>query len=1055
MATSTAKFSDFIGKFKSDLTTYTNETQKKERFIMLMTQLFPTNAQQIAQLTQGAEAYTKYLKGTVENESKYGFIDTLYGQLVIEFEFDLKRTGPHAEQQLREYVAKLWSDEKVKTDFVCISTDGLDWKIFTPRLNTKGLTTNQFASTNIDLIPNEPYQLTDDYEGFYHWLDRIFFRENRLAPQSKVICAEFGSDSPHFSQAFNGLMEVFRKAIVMKEVRIAVENWRKYLKYTYGDIEASDELFVTHTYLSGFIKLLMANFFSANKKTSFSEKQISQALTGKFFFDLNVRNYVEKDFFFWINFNEFSEELEKIWRTTFSLLKTYDFSKIGNDFLKDIYQGMVDPKDRHDLGEHYTPDWLCEKIIIEALEKWKDKENLPRLSDITCGSGSFLRIAIKLLRKRYFSAKGTNKNKIINAITKNVIGFEIHPLAAFIAKTNYMLAMEDILSGANEPFHIPIYLCDSLLNSESDKMDPKRRTKFAVQLAGKKFELPLIDALTDERFDNLIDYIDDLAHTYKVGELPDNKIKILLTKKINEFLPVKDPKHLELLDATTGITKVLHDKVLNHENTIWSFVLKNNFRPFVFNNSMDIVVGNPPWLSFQYVKSPEYRNELEQLGLKQHSIAPSSAKLRANMELATIFLAHAASSYTSKGGLVYFVLPRSVFSSDNHSNFREQTYTVSMCIEELWDLQKISPLFLVPSCVVIVKNSNKVIKNIIPGRNFSATFPSQNLNWKDASSYITEKKAKFHLVKLNKRTAFSSEHRVHKSLDTHYISKFKKGATIFPRNYYFVETSQARSNKKVIAIRTDQKVSRNAKQRYKSVNLQGMANSQFLFDTLLAENVLPFTTTKALTVHLPVAGRDKWSYYNSKVLLEKNFRDSSKWFQEVEKSYKSLSENKMSFFERINYHNGLFCQNPKNKYWVLYCTSGKHMCASVYINKKLFWAEHKTYWWCPPSKKEAYYLAGVLNSPSLNKLIKPFQSMGLLGERDINKKILDVGIPKFNSKNITMLNISRKSEALSKKIEPFQVKLASKSVGAKRNQIRTKFKNEFDEIDKLVMKLFK
>lgn len=1054
MATSTAEFSDFIGKFKSDLTTYTNETQKKERFIMLMTQLFPKKAQQIAQLTKGAEAYTKYLKGTVDNESKYGFIDTLYGQLVIEFEFDLKRTGQHAEQQLREYVAKLWSSQEVKTDFVCISSDGLSWKVFTPKLILEGLTSNEIPSKNIELIPNEPYLLADDHEGFYYWLDRIFFRQNRIAPQSKVICSEFGNASPHFAKTFNGLMTVFNQAKKMKEVNIAVENWRKYLKYTYGNIEASDELFVTHTYLSGFIKLLMANFFSASKKTSFAETQIPLAMTGKFFYDLNVRNYVEKDFFYWINFKEFSKDLGKNWESTFGLLKAYDFSEIGNDFLKDIYQGMVDPKDRHDLGEHYTPDWLCEKIVIESLEKWKEKD-LPRIADITCGSGSFLRIAIKLLRKKYYSGKSHNSNKIIKSITKKVIGFEIHPLAAFIAKTNYMLAMEDLLPEAEEPFNIPIYLCDSLLNSELDKMDIEKRTKFAVQLAGKKFELPLIEALSDERFDNLIDYIDDLAHTYKKDELSDNKIKGLLSKKISEFLSEKDSNHSELLDATTGLTKVLHEKVLNHENTIWSFVLKNNFRPIVFNNSIDIVVGNPPWLTFKDVKSEEYRKELEYLGLKQHKVAPANGKLRASMELATIFLAHAVDSYLKKSGNLYFVLPRSLFSADHHSNFREQTYTLDMKIEEIWDLFGVSPLFKVPSCVIAASRNGKTMDRKYSGKIISAKLPEQNLAWAEAEKYLTTKATDLYLVKMGEHTALSVEDISVKSKDNHYVNLFRMGADIFPRNYFYVDVSQNKKVKKVVAVKSCAQIRRNAKKKYKNVDMSGYANTDLLFKNLLAENILPYSARNPFDIHVPVVkNKGEWKILEPNQLLSSGYTDSAKYFIEAMASYKDLSDTGMTLLESLNFHNRFLVQNPEEKYWVLYCSAGKNVCASVYLNKTRFWADKKTYWYCPDTKTEAYYLVGVLNSKYANEIIKPFQSKGLMGERDIEKKILDIGIPRFKKSNKDIAKISRLAEEISKKVEKNISKFTAKSIGKKRNQVRDHFKKEFAEIDTLVVKLF-
>lgn len=62
-----------------------------------------------------------------------------------------------------------------------------------------------------------------------------------------------------------------------------------------------------------------------------------------------------------------------------------------------------------------------------------------------------------------------------------------------------------------------------------------------------------------------------------------------------------------------------------------------------------------------------------------------------------------------------------------------------------------------------------------------------------------------------------------------------------------------------------------------------------------------------------------------------------------------------------------------------------------------FVVEHKLYWAACRSQDEADYLAAVLNAPAVNEAIKPFQSMGLMGERDIEKKVLEVPIPFFES----------------------------------------------------------
>ena len=56
--------------------------------------------------------------------------------------------------------------------------------------------------------------------------------------------------------------------------------------------------------------------------------------------------------------------------------------------LKELYQEMVRPDVRKQLGEFYTPDWLAEKMIIdEVLESDEPKKSV---LDPSCGSGTFL-----------------------------------------------------------------------------------------------------------------------------------------------------------------------------------------------------------------------------------------------------------------------------------------------------------------------------------------------------------------------------------------------------------------------------------------------------------------------------------------------------------------------------------------------------------------------------------------------------------------------------------------------------------------------------------------
>ena len=73
-------------------------------------------------------------------------------------------------------------------------------------------------------------------------------------------------------------------------------------------------------------------------------------------------------------------------------LRVDDLSQINEDLLKQLYQDLVDPETRHELGEFYTPDWLAE-LTLEEIGYQPGQS----LMDPSCGAGTFLFLAIRRL----------------------------------------------------------------------------------------------------------------------------------------------------------------------------------------------------------------------------------------------------------------------------------------------------------------------------------------------------------------------------------------------------------------------------------------------------------------------------------------------------------------------------------------------------------------------------------------------------------------------------------------------------------------------------------
>ena len=56
-----------------------------------------------------------------------------------------------------------------------------------------------------------------------------------------------------------------------------------------------------------------------------------------------------------------------------------------------LYETVIPPEERRQLGEYYTPDWLASAIVKETVA---DPLN-QRVLDPACGSGAFIAAAVK------------------------------------------------------------------------------------------------------------------------------------------------------------------------------------------------------------------------------------------------------------------------------------------------------------------------------------------------------------------------------------------------------------------------------------------------------------------------------------------------------------------------------------------------------------------------------------------------------------------------------------------------------------------------------------
>lgn len=117
--------------------------------------------------------------------------------------------------------------------------------------------------------------------------------------------------------------------------------------------------------------------------------------------------------------------------------------------------------------------------------------------------------------------------------------------------------------------------------------------------------------------------------------------------------------------------------------------------------------------------------------------------------------------------------------------------------------------------------------------------------------------------------------------------------------------------------------------------------------------------------------------------------------------------------------------------------------------------DHKTYWYAANSEDEAAYLAAVLNSDAVNDAIKPFQARGLMGERHIHKKPLELPLRMYNDADALHVELA----AMGKKATAHAATLPRaddfpNTLAARRAVVREALADVRKRIDQAVTQLF-
>jgi N-6 DNA Methylase len=1000
--------------------------------------------------------------------------DAFLGNLIVEFKSDLDRFRDDARSQLQRYIAILWSNQgKRRVNYLAIAADGLKFEVYRP--STSKSSGSTLDPDDIELARLDAADLRElgrHPDSAFIWFDRYLLYRTQISPTGNDFAQRFGPESPTYKQARQLLDQAWDTAKASSQT--IYEEWGRYLRYAYGTQIATEDLFLKHTFLATLAKFTAHAYYTDGRPPKDS-KELLAVVSGDVFDRWNIRNFLAEDFFSWVARPEVEEACVDLGRLVQDVLATFDVTTIDEDVLKTLYQELVDPAERHELGEYYTPDWLADLVVERVLAPDAKR----RILDPSCGSGTFLVIA---LHKKQAALKHLGAQKLLDHLGETVVGVDIHPLAVIVAKTNYLLAIRDLLRKREGPFTLPVYMANSIVLPKELRELQGRLKVYGVDIAyamprGKKrkvtLRIPSSVAKDPRLLDPIISCVGDYATSLSDGAPPDRE------EFVNNLLRAA-PQIAGLTDAEAAFDVLLHTAEAMHSlkkdgrDSIWTFILRNIYRPiFLSTHPFDAVVGNPPWLSFRYVQDVDYQSELKSL-MKTYRIFPDS-ELVTHMELATLFLLRCSDLYVRPEGSVTFVMPRSVFTADQHSLFRSNPGPPR--VSYLLDLDSVQPLFNVPTCVVEVSRDEPSSYPILGGT-CKGELPTKNATPAQARKALASRAAKFVLCRVGARNFWvEGETPLSFESQSDYYPRITQGATIVPRSFWLVEPtphSKVGLDPKTPALQSSERAIATAKEDYRDVRLSGNVEAAFLYAVLTGSELLPFGHLDLPMAVLPIE-RDGSGFrmVERAEAKRRGFAGLSSWLTKVEGIWREIrgdKAGKLDVYERLDWSSTLTGQSPSATFKVVYNASGTNLCAAVIrqgprsfrvdgqsLRLNGVVADAKVYRFETEVAEEAYYLAAILNSGLLDKLVKPMQSRGQWGERDFHKKPLEFPIPKFNPENPKHRGLSALAHSCEKKASGMIPGLSVKytSVGKMRSTIREALEPELLRIDELVGAIFK
>ncbi|MHA1611428.1 MAG: N-6 DNA methylase [Promethearchaeota archaeon] len=730
-------------------------------------------------------------------------------------------------------------------------------------------------------------------------LQEFLFSVTSLLEDSPLITAEsinnfFGRNSPFFIyfnwSLQNNFKENRERALYYQK---QYNDWKEFMKLHYDENNLTHEFYNIHLYFL----LLTYQLFKTYRSVSFiRNEQKNKEIVLDFY-----KTFPEiKEISFYVWWMEIILN-SQFWIQKINLNPLFSRSKLEQgDIFHQLYQKIVSPNIRHNLGEYYTPPNLARKMVEKLYQIGQN------IMDPACGSGIFL---IEIVKKILNDENSSDQTKI--SALQRIYGFDITPIAVITTKLNLL------------------------------------------------FLLP-------------------------------PKFSQLLLKSLQIYCA-----NVLFIDSEVG-----------------------NFSTLM--NTMDVVIGNPAWLTLKNLHNLEYKKRLKAIA-NDLRIRPS-AHQAPNLEISSLFL-YKCQIFLKSGGSIGFIVSKAFISGSNHNltrnfyhfdNVHMWTFTSNMFnIANICIFAEFNPM--------LERNEDKLRKLKIP-RTLIGIRSSQDKFFFDIKEedilapYMIERRGdQFQVGKLINQ----EDQQQLDLLLPHGYNRYKKnchrGVDIFPRSLTAIfpyETSKGKTH--IIPRKNQSKSPWNfdllAKlKEFPDIVIQDkvFVETEYIFPVLKSKHLVSFGYLFWDYAFIPIDFNDDSQKYN---LVDNHELKAWTYYQALETIFKQNHKKSASIqnlWARINYQENLVNIRHQKPFKVVYQRSGSYVRSCIVKHQRVF-IDTTNYILAFHDEDEAYFVMGFLNAPDMTKAIQIEKSA-----RDIHKLPFTFTLPCYDPSNLLhqqVIHLSKKME---------------------------------------------